>query len=115
MSNKYDPLIGRFHGTRTILFEFIARYTTLRKLDIHHYFFVTHIGGYPAIVGIRKSRSIPSVAWVWCSDDADRSIALEHVAGIIHSLDIPEVLTAVPSEYAKGRIVERITWMRRDI
>jgi len=113
--NRCDPLLGRFHGTRMILFEFVAQYTTLRRLDIHHFFFRIPTNGASTIVGIRKSRDIPNVAWAWCGSETDRARILRWIAGIIQHLGIPRILTAIPKQNTNLEVVEKITWMKKRI
>lgn len=115
MRNRNDPILGKFHGTRTILFEFVTRYATLRKLDIHHIFLKTQIDSLPAIIGIRTSRDIPNVAWVWSEHGADINKTVERVAGIIYRLNIPKILTAIPKQNIDLEIIEKITWMEKTI
>ena len=115
MRNRYDPILGKFHGTRTILFEFVTRYTTLRKLDIHHEFFKTQIDSLPAIIGIRTSKDIPNVAWVWSEHRANIDKTIEQVAGIIYHLNIPKILTAIPKQNTNLEIIEKVTWMEKTI
>jgi len=115
MRNRYDPILGKFHGTRTILFEFVTRYATLRKLDIHHIFLKTQIDSLPAIIGIRTSKDIPNVAWVWSEHRANIDKTIEQVAGIIYHLNIPKILTAIPKQNTNLEIIEKVTWMEKTI
>jgi len=115
LRNRYDPVLGKFHGTRMILFEFVAQYATLRKLDIHHFFFRMPTEDTSVIIGIRKSKDIPNVAWAWCDREANRTRILRWIAGIIHNLGILKILTAIPKQDTNLEIVERITWMKKEI
>ncbi len=116
LENEYDPVIGRFHGTRMLLFEFIKQYSTLKKLDIQHFFFKETTMDPNIIIGIRKSRDIPSVAWAWCGYEVDRHTILRRISGIIHYLGLSKVLTAIPYKEAMSLdTVEKITWMKKAV
>ena len=60
VNNRYDPIIGRFHGTRMILFEFVMKYKTLEKLDMQHFFFKKSVGGCPIIAVSYTHLTLPT-------------------------------------------------------
>ena len=111
LGERYNLLVGRFHGSRAVLFEFLNRYRSLEKMDIRHMFYQANVGGEKVLIGIRKSQDIPNVAWCWSRKYVDLDKVLDAIRSIAHMLSISKILTCVPNKGIGLGLVETLTWM----
>lgn len=115
LGKKYDLLVGRFHGSRAVLFEFLNRYRSLEKMDISHMFYQANVGDGGVLIGIRKSQDIPNVAWCWSRKYVNLDKALDAIRSIAHILSISKILTCVPNKGIGLELVETLTWMSKTV
>lgn len=114
LGNKYRIILGKFHGTRALLYDFMFEFSSLSALKIKHYFTKLNLGGSPVICGIREAVRIPNAVFCWSQKQIDYSELIN--AFCCKAMKVStKILTAIPKPDKKFDVVDTVIWLKKDL
>jgi len=99
LREKYRPVLGKFGGNRSLLYDLTCSFSSLRKLRIEHIFLRTYVDERETILALRRSSNIPNIVCCWCDERISVHTAISIAKNAAYMLGIGQPITCVQKKH----------------